>query len=260
MHFRHSIDAVMKSNPPHRRGFTLLELVVSMGIGAAVLGVAAGVLGTAGDGYEVIGAGVATEREARAAMTRLAADLSSACHHKSMIANRSTAVWPVDGLGIFTLQPAQAQSDAGRIGDLCAVYYYVQDLLMSGKSVRCLMRGCRDSDAVFSALRGNATARLFAPDPARDEPLAMGVVSFEARPQIRDATGGWTDWDPTAITGPQAIAIRLVLAHRKLAAKLHDAADWDGGSTQLGKFSAEERNGELEIYQSTMRYGNPTQP
>lgn len=247
----------MKSITPHRRGFTLLELMVSMGIGAAVLGVTAGVLGTAGDSYETIGAGVANEREARAAITQLAADLSSAIHHKAMIAEKSSAAWPVDRLGIFTLQPAQAQSEAARIGDLCAVNYYVRDLSMGGKSVRCLMRGNRDSGAVFGALRGNAAAGLFVPDPARDEPIAVGVISFEAHPQVRDDTGGWTDWDAAAVTGPEAIAIRLVLAHRKLAATLHDAADWGGGSARLGKFSEAESNGELEIYLATLRYGNP---
>lgn len=249
----------MKSRTPHRRGFTLIELLVSMGIGATVLGVTAGVLGRAGAGYETIGAGVASEREARAAMTQLAADFSSACHYKSMTATRSTAAWPVDGLGVFTLQPAQAQSDAGRIGDLCAVRYYVRDLPMGGKSVRCLMRGCADSAAVFGALRNDTTTGLFAPDPARDEPIALGVVSFEARPQIRDASGGWTDWDATAATGPEAIAIRLVLAHRKLAAKLHGSGDWSGGSAQLGQFSEATHNSDLEIYQATLRYGNPTQ-
>ncbi|MCX6865980.1 MAG: hypothetical protein NTV46_07125 [Verrucomicrobia bacterium] len=199
----------------------------------------------------------------RALITQLTADLSTARYHKDGILEKSSALWPVDRLGFLTLQPARAQSDAGRIGDLCAVHYYIHDLTIGGKTVRCLMRGFRESLTTFKALENEHVAALFTQQIPIDEPVVFGVVAFQAKPMTRDATGKWIDWVPHDNTGPEALDICLVMARRNLAGKLTLPADWDGaGSTArlLGRPSEAVRNANLEVYATLLRFGNHDHP
>lgn len=251
----------MSPTSQRHRGFSLIELMFSMAIGSVILILAATMLGSSGDGYERIGGNVASEREARALITQLAADLSTARYHKDGVIEKSSAAWPVDRLGFLSLQPAQAQTTANRIGDLCAVNYYLDDLTIGGKTVRCLMRGFRESKDTFDALRDDKVATLFAPQANLDEPVAFGVVSFEARPKTRDASGKWIDWvkNATTNTGPEALDIKLVLARRDLTGRLKQSADWDGtggAGDLLGPANKADANKDLEVYGTILRFGN----
>ncbi|NQX01649.1 prepilin-type N-terminal cleavage/methylation domain-containing protein [bacterium] len=252
----------MRPSRPRNRGFSLIELMFSMAIGSVLLILAATMLGSSGDGYERVGGSVASEREARALISQLASDLASARFHKDSVIEKSAASWPTDRLGFLSLQPAAAQTDAGRIGDLCAVNYYIKDLPIGNKTVRCLMRGFRESKVTFDAVKAGAVAPLFIDQPDIDEPIAFGVVSFEARPRSRDAAGKWIDWvkdNPNDTTGPEALDIKLVLARRELSGKLKQAGDWNGTGNAgklLGSPSQPDRNKNLEVYGTTLRFGN----
>ena len=245
------------------RGFTLIELMFSMAIGSMTLLLAAAMLGSSGEGYERVGGSVASEREARALISQLAADLSTARFHKDGVIEKSAGSWPVDRLGFLSLQPARAQTDAGRIGDLCAVNYYVKDLTIGGKTVRCLMRGFRESGDTFNALRDDKVGPLFAGNANLDEPVAFGVVSFEARPKSLDASGEWTAWVDNETTGPEAFEVKLVLARRDLAGKLKLPGDWDGtgdAGNLPGQAAMADRNKNLEVYGTILRFGNHATP
>ena len=234
-----------------------------MVIGSVLLLAAVAMLENTGACYERIGGGVATEREARGLLSQLAADLSNARFHKDGVIEKSVAIWPIDRLGFLCLQPAQAQSDAGRIGDLCAVSYAIRDLPVNGKTVRCLMRGCRESSVTFKALENAELRPLITRQDDSDEPVAFGVVSFMARPKSRDPAGQWIDWTPTGSTGPEAFDVCLVLARRNLIAKLQRPADWDGEGTAailLGAPSAVRRNPNLEVYSTLIPFGNHDHP
>ena len=239
----------MRPSHPKIRGFTLIELMCSMAIGSIILLLAAAVLGRSGDGYERISGGVASEREARALITQLSSDRATARFHVDGVIERQPASRSGDCLGFLSLQPAQAQTDAGRIGDLCAVNYYIKDLSIGGKTVRCLMRGFRESGETFDALRGGAVAALFAERANLDEPVAFGVVSFEASPMSRDAAGKWIDWQKDDVIGPEAFEVKLVLARRELAGRLKSPGDWDGAAQAA-------RHKDLEVYATSLPFGN----
>lgn len=233
-----------------------------MAIGAAILVAAAALLGSSGEGYERVGGGVAAEREARALMTQLSADLATAKFHKDGIMEKSGDSWVKDRIGFLSLQPTQAQTKEELIGDLCAVHYYIDDIKINGKVVRCLMRGFKGSKPAFDALKANTVPLLFAKPgagaPSADEPVAFGVVAFEARPKSRDANGNWTDWVRNDVIGPEALDIRLVVARRGLAGKLTTAGDWDGAGKSgrlLGDPAQTERNKSLEEYGTLIRFG-----
>ncbi len=253
----------MTPPPPQARGFTLIEIMCSMAVGALILLLAVCLLGNSGERYERIGGGAACEREARAAITQLTSDLSSAYFHKDGIFDKSTAAWRADRMGFLSLQPAHAQSDAGRIGDLCAVTYYLKDLTLNGGAIRCLMRGFRESQEVFSALSSDRVASLFVARPTQDEPIAFGVVSLQTTPKSRDTSGAWADWVPNATTRPEAVDVRLVVARRQLAAKLKTPDEWNGvgaSARLLGQPSELDHNKNLETYSTLIRFGNVRKP
>lgn len=240
------------------RGFSLIELMFSMAIGALVLLLAASMLGASGDSYERIGGSVGADREARALITQLTSDLATGQFHKDQVSEPNSGSWGGDRLGILSLQPGMAQADEGRVGDLCAVNYYLKDLTVSGKTTRCLMRGFRSSNETFTAMRNGSLAPLFTESVANDEPVAFGVVLFEARPKSRDTVGKWMDWVKNDITGPEAYEVKLIVARRNLSQKLKKPADWTG--SLLGSVSDADRNKDLERYSAIVRFGNHAKP
>jgi prepilin-type N-terminal cleavage/methylation domain-containing protein len=246
------------SRPQLKPGFTLVELMVSMAIGSMVLLAAATLLGGSGESYERVGGSVAAEREARALITQLGTDLSSAHFHEKAVIELTLGTMPSDRLGFLSLQPSQAQANAEHVGDLCAVNYYLDDLTIGGKTVRCLMRGFRESRTTFEALATDKIAELFTPQDGMDEPVAFGVVSFQARPMSRTPGGGWGNWNPVDNTEPEAVDVRLVIARRDLAGRLKTSSDWDnvGSGGRLGKSADADRSSELEVYGAMLRYGN----
>jgi prepilin-type N-terminal cleavage/methylation domain-containing protein len=251
----------MTTNACIRRGFTLIELLVSMAVGMIILIAAAALLGQTGTGYERVGGGVGAEREARALLTQLAADLSTFVPAMDLhVFEADDAGWRTDRIGFLSLQPADAQSQEGRIGDLCAVNYYIKDLQIAGRTVRCLMRGFRESAETFGRVRDGEVDFLFAAGE-RDEPVAFNVVSFIAQPVVRGATGGWEKWEYWGGGGmrPTGLDVRLVIARRDLAGKLRTSAQWDGQGVTgrlLGDPERAAENMGLEVFGAVIRMGN----
>lgn len=244
---------------PAISGFSLIELLCAMAVGSIVLLAAASLLGGSGENYRRASDGIAAQREARAALARLTADLANARFHTDGRFERSSAAWPADRVGFLCLLPADAQSADKHIGDLCAVHWHLADRRIGGKSVRCLMRGVRESQETFTALGDGRLAPLFESSPATDEPVAFGVLSFTARPKTPDASGQWIDWTPDAATGPRALDVRLVVARPVLAARLKSAQDWHA-ERLLGPPEMAEQNPDIEIHTALIRYGNHETP
>ena len=256
----------MKLPPPSNRGFSLVELSCSMGVGSIVLLLAASMLGSSGDGYQKISSNIANAREARAIISQLNSDFATAKFHPSQIIETPPLSRPSHRLGFLSLQAPQAQSEQGRIGDLCAVNYYLADLQLGDQTVRCLMRGMRESADTYAALKTQSTGSLFEKQPERDEPIGFGVVSFEVKPQMRDAAGQWIDWSSNAThtsTAPEALALRLVIASQSLCVKLKSSDDWNGtgaNSKFLGKPEDAATHPNLEIHEMLIRFGNHESP
>ena len=256
----------MKPLTPSRRGFSLVELSCSMGVGSIVLLLAASMLGSSGDGYQKISSNIANAREARAVVTQLQSDLARAKYNPSQIIETPPSSRPSHHLGFLSLQAPQAQSEQGRIGDLCAVNYYLADLRTGDQTVRCLMRGMRESAETYAAIKSQSTGTLFEKQPERDEPIGFGIVSFEVQPKTKDAAGQWIDWSSNTTstsTAPEAFALRLVIASQSLCAKLKSSDDWDGtgaNSKFLGNPEDESMHPNLEIHEMLIRFGNHESP
>jgi prepilin-type N-terminal cleavage/methylation domain-containing protein len=249
----------MTPRPIHRRGFSLLEVLMTMAIGSVLLLVAVTMLSQAGDGYERGSGSVAAEREARAVLTQMGDDFAKAVWHQETILDAGGEGWKQARTGFLSLQADDAQSESGRTGDLCAVHYYIKDIQVGRATVRCLMRGFRESGEVFPALKAGTFSTLFGEEDA-DEPVAFGVLSFSAEPLVRDNTGKWEDWqrlaadDPFA-GSPQAIRLKLVIARRELLGKLSTTRDWDSSPLRGEPYQA-ANNPDLERYEVIQRFGN----
>ncbi|MEK7951139.1 PulJ/GspJ family protein [Luteolibacter soli] len=253
----------MTARPSHRRGFTLLEVLLTMGIGSILLFVAVTMLSQAGNGYDRGSGSVAAEREARAVLTQMGEDFAKAEWHKDTILENDGEGWKRARLGFLSLQPDDAQSEDGRNGDLCAIHYYVKDIKVGNATVRCLMRGFRESGKVFPALAKGTFSTLF-DEQDIDEPVAFGVLSFSEEPLVRDESGKWQTWHQTAPTDgstsasssdhPQAVRLRLIIARRELLGKLSTTQDWDGSSLR-GDPKQASNNPNLESYEVIQRFG-----
>jgi prepilin-type N-terminal cleavage/methylation domain-containing protein len=241
----------------HAGGFTLVELLFSMAVGTIILLAAASFLGASVDEYARVGNNLSDQRECRMLMGGISSEIRSAVFHEGMRIERNNTPWPTTHIGFLTLRPADAQSADHQIGDLCAVHYYIKDLTMEGRIVRCVMRGFRDSLDTFDALRGHAVDGLFLPREDADEPIALRVVSFDAIPLVMEDSGHWKDAPLPLLKVPEAFRIRLVIANPSLAAKLTTSADWDGSTTaarRLGNPADAEHNADLEVIESVFPF------
>lgn len=240
------------------RGFTLVELMFSLAVGAILLLAAAAFLGSSADGYAQVGGSVTAERESRMFIGEISSELGTAMFHEDMKLERSGMKWPAVHLGFLTLRPADAQAAENQIGDLCAVHYYLKDLTIAGRSVRCVMRGIRDSKQTFEALRTDAVNTLFTADEVLDEPIALRVVSLDAAPLVMDAAGKWVDAPQPLTEAPEAMRVRLVIVRPSLAGRLATTADWDGASAmaerELGDPAEAGRNKHLQVFESVLPF------
>ncbi|MCU0794980.1 MAG: type II secretion system GspH family protein [Akkermansiaceae bacterium] len=245
----------------HRpKGFTLIELMVAMSVGMVVLLAAVGLLRSAGEGYGRNTDGISAEREARAVLSQAGEDLAKAVRKRLLVEEKDNAGWRSDRLGFLCLQPADAQAEDERIGDLCAVVYYLSDITMGGRSVRCLMRGFRGSSETFLAVGKKDVSSLYQPDPL-DEPVAFGVVAFEVEPLIRRTGGRFEKWrapadESTEVTEwPTSVRLTMVVARRELTGKLQNAADWQSHPL-LGTPDKVAESKQLETYEALQSFGH----
>lgn len=198
--------------PQPRAGFTLIELLCAMSLFSLILLLATAMLGNTSSHYQRIGAAVEDPREARACLHQLTADLATAISHPDNLWEKSARPWPQDHVGFLHLQPLENQSEQGRVGDLCGVHYYIKDLTIDGRTLRCLMRGFRESRETITALKTGDPASLFVERPNLDEPIAFGVAAFQVR----------------KVEGDSACVVRLAIVRREALSRLKSVADWEG--------------------------------
>jgi len=205
--------------------FSLLELLLAMTAGMMVLLIAATALGDAGEKCGRVKAGVGVRREFRLGLEEWNRDFASAVSGMPVRSYLRQDHEAGDRIGFFLLRPSSGQSEAGALGDLCAVVYYLKDFEWHGQVTRCLTRGLRESAEVYEAMKDDGEDALFQPRET-DEPVMFGVVIFEARPKIRKA-GEWEEWEVKESKKPQAIEWRIEVARRELEQRLETSEQWN---------------------------------
>lgn len=204
------------------RGFTLLELLVSMALGTMILLTAATMLGEAGDSYGHVTRGIHAERETRAALGRTTTDLNAALKQPGSLHIGSGGTF-----GFLTTQPHSAQKMTGRTGDLCAVVYQLKDFESGQNVVRCLTRTVHDSAETYQAIKDQKLEDILSRVDEDAEPLAMGVLQCSFLPKIRGPDGAWEDWKEASKDLPDSVEVMISVANPEESRRWAQARDWD---------------------------------
>lgn len=239
-----------------RSGFSLLEVMVSLGVAMLVLLLALGAMNSASDGYAESTNRVAATREARAVLGLMAEDFAKALPDEVPVIEASTRDWPRDRAGFLCLQPDDAQAVSRRVGDVCGVVYYVRDWDLGDRVVPSLWRGFRSSGKVFEALKNGRVDELYRASP-NDEPIAKGVVSIAIQPLVRGDDGAFQAWEDGGAgqAVPEVMMVRLVMARRELMGKLRTVEDWEA-SNLLGRYEESGESRFVEVFEFTQPFGH----
>jgi len=224
-------------------GFTLLELLVSMALGSIILLTAATMLGEAGDSYGHVTRGIHAEREARAALSRISADVRAALDQQGALRLDSGGK-----IGFLTTLPGSAQNKTLRIGDLCAVVYQLKDLESDNRIVRCLTRTVHESSETYRAIKEGNVGEILSRADEDAEPLAIGVMKCSFMPKTRRSDGTWEEWKESSEHMPDSIEIKITVANREESKRWTQARDWDEPS--------ELENGKATTRSMMIRYGH----
>lgn len=214
-------------------GFTLAELMVSMGMAVTLMLVVVAVMGAGSDGFGQANRRVNANVEARAALTTMTDDVAGMLFDDNFVVKTGDGTWPSGELSFLALKPRGAQDGSKASGDLCFIHYYTavtQPLEEErGPFSRKLYRRLVSSADVMDVLRSGGDFESPAADPARieDEPVAFNVVQFEVMPKLLE-TGGeakvWQEGDGQ----PDFIDVVLRVTDNATAGTLRAESDWDG--------------------------------
>ena len=221
------------SSPALRGGFTLIEVLVSSGIGVILLGVVLAVMGVGVDGYSRTMARVDANVEARTALRTIADDVA-AIHLDESFGVRALPQGGGAGEIWFSTRKARAaQEPSQATGDLCFVYYYtaVTGPLETDRRPysRKLYRRLVSSGEVMSKRKAGESLAMpqARPEAPADETIAFNVVKFLLEPMVRaedGEEGRWIEDGPD----PTHLRITLQVADNETAGLLTSVDDWDG--------------------------------
>lgn len=232
------------------RGFTLLELLVAITVLSLLLVILLGMVEASTQLWRANENRVDAYREARAAINRIANDLSSIyasknekhfLTHEDSDSPKITAATPpehMEGrLFFLTALPTDAQEDGKNKSDLCAVGYFLgydkTSLIGKGTDSYNLYRYFRSSDDTFNALR---TGKPFdgislntAPTDTRTEIIARNIVSFTVTPLTIDPLDSETlkEFSKSDRTPfPDIVEIHLTAISNEASKRLLTEGNW----------------------------------
>lgn len=266
-----------------RPGFTLIEILVSTGVGVILLGVVLSVMQVGGDGYGKTSRRIDTNVEARSALRIFYDDLTAAQFDDYFGSGSvSTGRWPTNEIWFTALMPRNAQEESKASGDLCFVYYYTAvtgplDESGVGPFSRKLYRRFISSEDVMAVLKGEKTpAEAGLPSPLKepspepeqreqDEAVAFNVLQFLVEPLEVNDVGKRVAWTRTTPTDgqevddekPDLVKITLRVADNETAGQLTKASDWEAGGTLTDELlgSAGEPGRRLRSFEMTIPCG-----
>ena len=271
-----------------RDGFTILEVLVSTGIGVLLLGIVLTIVQVGGEGYARTSRKIDTNVEARSALRTLVDDLSTT-QFDEFFGTKGSALsrWPSNELWFMALKSEDAQDASKATGDLCFIYYYTAVTRPlegeSGAFSRKLYRRLISSADVMSMLKGEEGTEMerkydfklpFSPpdpDPVEleDEPVAFNVVQFLAEPLTINGAGQRVPWvegareelaggegsEEPELLAPDLIRMTLQVTDEETAAILTEMEDWEPGSDLATRLLSDENGGgRLRTFQMTISF------
>lgn len=245
-----------------RRGFTLLEVLISVGLLAMLSLILFAVLESTSRLWHENERRVDSYREARAALNLITRELQTwfplnVALGRSLVINpepsdsialpASTAATSVaDSIWFTSLIPPKLQNPQKNKSDLCAVGYYLAwtpNPGAGGGSSYKLYRHFRSSDETFESIANNSPLYfdIRAAVDDNNDILARNITSLKIRPYELNSSGNLTLISPVSHLGPpqnvrpRLIEIEIRAINAETAAKLSTRADWEDPNHPLIK-------------------------
>jgi|GEM_PF-1975493 len=214
-----------------KKGFTLLELLVSMAVASGLMLLLLTLMSSSSDTYNKAARTIAQRVDGRSGIHLLKRDIAGQLGGREILYEQGTLgqAWPCDEFGFFTVKTAASQGDPNALGDVCFVRYYVaeNDVFSDGYS-RKLYRQFLISSNAKDVIQTGISTGAPAVDPTVDEVIAVNVVQFSVSLWTRpDSSSAWVEWTTASPTAPLRADISLIIADSKIARRLTTSEDWD---------------------------------
>jgi prepilin-type N-terminal cleavage/methylation domain-containing protein len=228
--------------PAYKRGFTLLEMLVSMVILALLVITMTTLVDSATRLWRSSEGRTDACREARAALSVLARDLRNAVAgtNASLIKFnlQAGAANTNYGSNVFFLAslPYSAQETNSK-SDVCEVGYFLaldRTPASTNKTLN-LYRYFRDSNQTFSNLASGILFANIATGESGEELLARNVVGMTIKP-VSANSGAWADFAPSSNAPlPAIVEITVTAIGGETAKKLEGSTNWSDTNSPLVK-------------------------
>lgn len=201
------------------RGFSLVEVLVSMSLSLFVLLTMLAVTEMSARGYQGATRRIDTMVEARGALRILADDVSTMLGQGDSLFGFDDSREHFHELWFLTLKPVDAQDENKAVGDVCFVHYFTavtpDSPVVDSVSTRKLYRRFLASEDVLPSLRlGKLPENERAPEEA--EIVAFNVMGFRVFPQ---ALG-------TEAAVYERLGVELFVLDNETSVRFRTAADW----------------------------------
>lgn len=249
-----------------KRGFTLVEILVSMGIAGILMIFLLSLVGAGADGYAMANRDVRSRTEGRGALHFFERDFDSRVPGRALTRedDRDGSAFPSDALGFLCFKSAAAQDLTKNGGEICfARYYTAVTADGAGQVSRKLFRQFVSSADVFLQVPEDPAQAYPAPVPndKRDEVIALNVLQFELKYLARGPSGTWLEaenWDAVQSALPAAereafsaslMEVTLRVVDHETARRLRTAVDWDDPSV-FGTAAAPREEAAVSIFKT----------
>ncbi len=263
----------------HSRGFTLLEVLVSVTIASGLLLVLMIAFKNSSENASSTQSQLHAAEEARAGMSILTRDLNFAVRLEEMRHEEGSGPIASDELGFYTQVPLEAQAqDPAPVGTLCYVLYYTaatpelpgETSALTRKLYRRLVSSAELTDLLSA---GQDPRTDVDPDPLLDEPVIYQCARFRATPREFEegVTETWV-YQPAAPPNPNPdpnlpppappekpdwLDLEIILAGENLSSSLRTAGEWDGDQ-RLNGLDEIPLQGDLHRYETRIRLDTST--
>lgn len=215
------------------RGFSLIEVLVSMTLSLMVILTVLAATGMTTRGYQGATRRIDTMVEARGALRILADDVSTILGVEANEFDWDNSDENFHEIWFKTLKPIDAQDQDEAVGDVCYVHYFTAvtpDSPVEGSAItRKLYRRFLDSSEVLESIRSQTLPEPDA-DPEQAEVVAFNVMGFQVSPRSRNSSSG----DDGTREDLQQLGIELFVLDNETSARFQTSADWSY-ETQLAQ-------------------------
>lgn len=210
------------------KGFTLVELLVSMAITSVLLIATFAAVTSGAEGFTRMSAATELRVEAREGLTQIARDLEGYQWGTLELADSSFGVWDADEFSFLSRLPLDAQDTAIPVSPLCLIIYKVRtDRVSSGRTSRTLYRKTVPAKDVLEAIALDRSLSTFSQATGDWSPIAYNVLSLNLDP----------DSDHREL-----YKLSLTVVAGEIAQRLKSVAAWQGASEPLASPERVEQN------------------